>query len=240
MQSACSQLCANKWDGERKINSSALKHAPDVLLQHLACFYNTVGLTGYVQQDLTVNTIFPLFKQAKHDPSLKSKNWAIVLLNQFSKLLHYLILAFTIERPETSDMQFAFKLGSSCNQCTYIVKEVMRYFVANGSEHFTCLLDLSKAFDRVNFSTLVNKLTVIEMPAHYIRLITVLYSGKQFWVSWNGALSDSFEAVNGSKQSGVLSPVLSVFGRFVYHADWVDTDVSLAPSSTMCWPSQMI
>ena len=68
---AFSHLCANKWDGERKINSSTLKHAP------MSCCYtwlvsSTLCLTGNVPQDLKVNTIFPLLKQATLDCSLKS------------------------------------------------------------------------------------------------------------------------------------------------------------------------
>ena len=125
VRSACSQLRANKWNDERKINSSAMKGVPDILLQHLACFFSAVSLTGYIPQDLKVNTIFPLLKQTKLDSSLKINYRAIALSNQFSRLLDNLILPHTTECLETSsDMQFAFKSGSSYNKCTYIVKEI--------------------------------------------------------------------------------------------------------------------
>ena len=59
----------------------------------------------------------------------------------------------------------------------------MHYFVANGSEPFACLLYLFKAFDNINFSKLMDISTAREMPAQYIKLKTVIYSGQQFQAS---------------------------------------------------------
>ena len=60
----------------------------------------------------------------------------------------------------TSDMQFGYKKGHSTTMCTLIYKEINNQYINNGSDMYSCLLDTSKAFDRV----------------HYGKLFRILYS----------------------------------------------------------------
>ena len=50
----------------------------------------------------------------------------------------------------TADMQFGYKKGHSTTMCTLIYKEIINQYINNGSDVYSCLLDASKAFDRVN------------------------------------------------------------------------------------------
>ena len=47
--------------------------------------------------------------------------------------------------------QFGFKKGHSTGTCTSIVKRTIDNYLKRGSYVFTCFIDFSKAFDRVNF-----------------------------------------------------------------------------------------
>ena len=47
-------------------------------------------------------------------------------------------------------MQYAFKEGHSTVMCTAVPKEIVAIHNARGSNVYACLLDVSKAFDRVN------------------------------------------------------------------------------------------
>ena len=42
--------------------------------------------------------------------------------------------------------------------CTWIAVETISYFTRNGSDVFTCLMDMMKAFDTVKHSVLFSKL----------------------------------------------------------------------------------
>ena len=92
--------------------------------------------------------------------------------------------------------------------CTWLVVETIDYFQRNGSEVYACVMDLSKAFDRIKHSALFWKLLKKGMPPVYVRLLLVMYEKQKANVRWNNVLSETFSANNGVKQGAVLSPIL--------------------------------
>ena len=69
-------------------------------------------------------------------------------------------------------------------------------------------MDVSKGFDRVYYCKLFCLVLRHGLPACIVRVLLNLYVDHVIQVSWAGILSSSFNAVNGVKQGGVLSPVL--------------------------------
>ena len=47
-----------------------------------------------------------------------------------------------------------------------------------------------------------------DVPALFVGLLANIYTQNLVRVTWGGALSDHFSAINGVKQGAVLSPVL--------------------------------
>ena len=58
----------------------------------------------------------------------------------------------------TSDNQFGYKRQYGTDLCIFTVKSVIKYYNLSNSPVFTCFLDASKAYDRVNHWTLFKKL----------------------------------------------------------------------------------
>ena len=58
----------------------------------------------------------------------------------------------------TSDNQFGFKREHGTDLCIFTVKSVIKYYNLHNSPVYTCFLDASKAYDRVNHWTLIRKL----------------------------------------------------------------------------------
>ena len=54
--------------------------------------------------------------------------------------------------------------------CTLTVQEVISYFLRNGSDVYTCLLDFSKAFDKVNFVKLFQKLIKRVISINFLKI----------------------------------------------------------------------
>ena len=69
-------------------------------------------------------------------------------------------------------------------------------------------MDVSKGFDPVYYCKLFRLVLRHGLPACIVRVLLNLYVDHVIQVSWAGILSSSFNAVNGVKQGGVLSPVL--------------------------------
>ena len=87
-------------------------------------------------------------------------------------------------------------------------QEVISHYNSNKSKVFTVLLDASKAFDRVNYITLFEKLLKRQMCPLVMRLLLQTYLEQKLCVKWNDTISESFGVTNGVRQGGILSPLL--------------------------------
>ena len=72
------------------------------------------------------------------------------------------------------------------------------------------LLDASKAFDKVEYVKLFQLLLEKGLCPLYARLIAAMYTRQSVRLKWGNYISNSFHALNGVKQGGVLSPILFI------------------------------
>ena len=75
-------------------------------------------------------------------------------------------------------------------------------------EVYTCVMDMTKAFDDVKHSILFEKLIHKFIRGIYIRLLLVMYDKQYANVKWNRSVSKRFTIRNGVKQGAVLSAIL--------------------------------
>ena len=86
--------------------------------------------------------------------------------------------------------------------------ETLQYYRNSGSNVFSCLLDASKAFDRVHYGKLFNILLSKKLPICIIRMLLDCYVCQQSRTSWSSYYTDYFTMSNGVKQGEVLSAIL--------------------------------
>ena len=86
--------------------------------------------------------------------------------------------------------------------------ETINYYRQRNSNVFSCLLDASKAFDKVHFGKLFKMLMKRKLPAVITRYLLDSYMRQELCVLWNSHKSRYFNVSNGVKQGGVLSPIL--------------------------------
>ena len=108
----------------------------------------------------------------------------------------------------TSDNQFGFKAKHSTDMCIYAVKSVVKYYNHYESPMYTCFLDASKAFHRINHWTLFSKLIARGVPCLRVRIILYWYRTQKVCVKWGKLNSSYFGVSNGVRQGGILSPKL--------------------------------
>jgi len=130
---------------------------------------------------------------------------------------------------DTGMYQFGFKKGHSTGTCTSIVKRTVDYYLKHGSRVFTYFIDVSKAFDRVNYRKLFLQMLEEGTNACFVSLLAFWYSNQIICVAWEGCYSDKFMVGNGIRQGGVLSPylLLVMFGHYFLPYHKVDMDVTL-------------
>ena len=78
----------------------------------------------------------------------------ISLVNSICKLFDYVIINLYDKKFKTSDMQFGFQRNHSTTMCSAIYMEIIIQYKMKGSNVYSCMLDASKAFDRVHFGSL--------------------------------------------------------------------------------------
>ena len=96
----------------------------------------------------------------------------------------------------------------ACLDAKMALFNAIEYYLRNGSEVFTSVMDMKKAFDNVSHSRLFSKMLKKGIPVVYIRLLMVTYENQTLNVKWNGSSSYKFGMRNGVKQGAVLSALL--------------------------------
>ena len=85
-------------------------------------------------------------------------------------------------------------------------QEIVNFYVNRGSKVFVCMLDCSKAFDRVSYEKLFKVLSNRGMCPMQLRMLWSLYEGSKSCVKWEEFKSDILTMSNRVKQGGVSSP----------------------------------
>ena len=138
-----------------------------------------------------------------------SKNYrGIAISSLILKVFDNCILLLFGELLSNDALQFGFQKGCSTVQCTWAVQETISHYLRGGSEVFCCLLDFSKAFDKVNFNQLFQKLAERRIPAVILRLVLYICINQSCFIRWNCVESGSFNVKNGVRQGAILSPSL--------------------------------
>jgi len=114
------------------------------------------------------------------------------MLNRMSDYLH------------TSDNQFGFKQRHSTLMPVLLLKEVLNFYRDYGSNVYVCFLDASKAFDRVDYNILFNKLAKRNIPGYLLRLLLCWYCSQFGRVLWADVFSETHNVTNGVKQGGFI------------------------------------
>ena len=76
---------------------------------------------------------------------------------------------------------------------------------------YTCMMDMTKAFDLVKHSLLFRKLMKAGLSLVFVRMLLFIYRMQTANVRWNGQVSSLFSLSNGVRQGGVISAILYCF-----------------------------
>ena len=100
------------------------------------------------------------------------KNYkGISLSSLLSNVFDSCIISLNSVLLRSDDFQFAYKKSCFTIQGVSMVTEVINYYINNGSSVYMCMLDASKAFDRVTLLTIFKTLYSKGMCPIYLRLL---------------------------------------------------------------------
>ena len=208
VKEAISHLNNGKSDPVFSFTSDCLKNSPDELFDKLSIIIRSFLIHGHVSQILLLATLVPLIKDKTGEVCSSSNYRSIAISSLILKIIDWIILLLFGSSLGLEDLQFSYQEGCSTVMCTWLVSETIDYFLRNDGEIFSCMTDMTKAFDMVQHSMLFIKLMNANLSSIFLRLIMVMYMFQSANVKWNQALSEVFPMVNGVKQGAVLSAIL--------------------------------
>ncbi len=208
IQRCIKKLKSGKGDGGEGFKSDHLINSCTRLHVLLSILFRSIVMHGYSPRNLLVSTIVSIPKDSKASLCNQDNYRGISLFNSIAKVFDYVIIDLFGDHLMTSDMQFAYKEKHSTTLCSVIYLETLQHYAKNGSSVFSCLLDASKAFDRIHYGKLFNILLHKDIPVFIIRYLLDCYTRQESRVLWDSCHSEYFSMSNGVKQGGVLSAML--------------------------------
>ena len=139
-------------------------NAHSILVSILAALFNAMLQPGYVPDNFGRVIIISVIKDKCGDASSSSNYRGITLSSNTSKLFEMCLLDLFGKYLTSLDLQFGFKKGVGCRDAIYALQSVVDFYTKHGSTVNLCLLDISKAFDKVNHYGLYIKLMKRNLP----------------------------------------------------------------------------
>ena len=113
---------------------------------------------GVAPSGLLLSTMIPVPKDKRASKSDSNNYRAIAISSILGKIFDSIVMKEQYASLITDDLQFGFRENSSTIICTQLLIETIKYYNSNNTDCFVLLLDASKAFDRIAYSTLFNTL----------------------------------------------------------------------------------
>ena len=99
--------------------------------------------------------------------------------------------------------------------CSAIYMEIINQYKIKGSNVYSCMLDASKAFDRVHFGTLFRLLLKRNLPLGIVGLLLDSYTRRQACTVWDRQTSSFLNITIAVKQGGIMLSLLE-YSQSIY------------------------
>lgn len=202
------KMSSRKAVGHDNISVEHLRHGGPWVVVFLSVFMNACIKHSYFPRDLLKTVISPIVKNKAGNLSDSSNYRPISLATTCAKLYDKIILNLLSKHIKINDAQFGFQKNSSTDLAIFTLKQTVHYYVERGTDVYACFLDLSRAFDRVDYHLLWDKLHRAGVPSQCINLLRAWYQSQPNVVRWRDALSEEFNLQCGVRQGGLTSPIL--------------------------------
>ena len=192
--------------GADNIYAEHLKYASERLIPILSMCFTGFFVHGFLPTSLLAVVLVPIIKNKAGNVNSIDNYRPVALSSIVSKILETIILNRIEIYLLTNANQFGFKKNHGTDMCIYTLKEIINMYTSLKSCVFTCFLDASKAFDRVNHSLIFEKLANRGIPVYILRILIYWYNNQSMCVRWGSSTSEYFKVTNGVRQGSILSP----------------------------------
>ena len=145
------KLKVGKAVGADGLSAEMLKMYTSCSLKPLTLLCNAFLFFDVTPEDVLQVKLFPIPKNKFGDLNLSDSYRCIAVSSCFTKMVESIVLERLKGKIVISDHQFGFRERHSSDVCCDILKKVVSHYQDNNSYVFLTFLDMSKAFDYVNY-----------------------------------------------------------------------------------------
>ena len=193
------------------MNSKHLKHSGNVFRQFLSKMFNSFMRHNFIPQNMLHGEIRPRMKDNTICKTKIENYRPIMKSHMLLKVFEYVILPILTKDLLLCDQQLGYTIQSSCTYTVTIMKEIIMQYNKENSNVHCAMIDLSKAFDEINHDILIDKLLKTSLPKIIVRTIGYMLKNTFADVRFNNGISEKWKINKGSRQGGILSPLLFNF-----------------------------
>lgn len=198
-----------KSPGHDGLSVEHLLYAPESIFYRIAQLFNACIDHSYLPNDFMRTIVVPITKNRTGDVSSITNYRPISLATIFSKLFEHIIITHLNENNfPLSHAQFGFRKGLSTDLAIFALKNTVYKYIQRNTSVYACFLDLSRAFDTINYNILWNKLRTSKVPSKIIDMLEYWYANQRNQVRWNNTMSETYRLTSGVRQGGLTSPIL--------------------------------
>jgi len=203
-------LKSNKAD-HNGINTNTIKALDQVLSPFLSHYINFSIINSCYPDTLKYSRIIPVAKT--NNQSCNPKDYRpIAIQATFSKIFEKCLLKQMNEHLDKhnilSEKQFGFRKGKSTESLLHLMYDRICSNIDSGQLTVIISLDLSKAFDTLDHSKLIEKLHQVGFSKQSMLLILSYLRERFISTLSNNDQSSSLKILSGVPQGSILGPVL--------------------------------
>ena len=119
------------------------KNGTGSLFELLALAIQSFLIHGHITNILMLATLVPIIKDKLGSINVSKNYRSIAISSIVLKLIDWVFIILYGVKFGLNDFQFAYQAGCSTTMCTWAVLETVDWYLKNGSEVFTCAMDLT-------------------------------------------------------------------------------------------------
>ena len=204
----------------KRTKSTGIDNLPPGLLKDAACnlsaplahLINLSLQTGTFPADWKVAKVVPVHKSGSFSSFDNYRPISIlpVLSKIIEKAVHRQVMGFLEVNKFLSKFQFGFRPKLSTKLAATLLFDEIRQHVDEGKVVGATFIDLSKAFDTISHSNLLQKLPQYGICDEELEWYTDYLFHRSMAVSYGGCLSNKQDIKTGVPQGSILGPLLFI------------------------------
>ena len=198
--------------GPDDISPRIIKTTITSILKPLTYIINESLQRGEVPNSMKIAKVIPVYK--KNDPNQFTNYRPISLLSSFSKILertvHNRVFNFLQNKNLLNKSQYGFRTNHSTEQAIIEIQNNIIENFKNNTITAGIFLDLSKAFDCINHTILINKLENHGIRGNCLKWFKNYLSNRLQYVTLNKINSKTIPIDTGIPQGTILGPLLFI------------------------------